>query len=260
MANLSKSIALLFSALLYLLATSSFAQVSTEQNYTADLRRQLPAQDFVELTAQQQTFISLQKDSMTSFSKGTAILVPDASQHPAEPKQLDMLRQELTLYGWATLALMPPPLPPALTTETLAEYENTLLERLSAAQQHAQQHAGAIIVIAQGSSGAVLNKLFTNAKLPEPAAFVMLSAFLPDTTLNQQIAEAVALQQVPTLDISYRQDPTPVLSQLSKRRQLANKHLKAFYRQRVLAGSAYHVESQHWLLQEINGWLISIGL
>lgn len=260
MANLLKSSALLCSALCYLFAIASYAQVSTEQNYTADLRRQLPAADFVELTAQQHSFVSLQKDSMTSFTKGTAILVPDASQHPAEPKQLDMLRQELPLLGWATLAIMPPALPSSLTADSLPDYENVLAERLNTALQHAQQNAGTIIVIAQGTSGAMLNTLLVNAKLPEPAALVMLSAFLPDTTLNQQFAEMVALQQVPTLDISNRQDPIQVLSQLPKRRQFANKHLKAFYRQRLLAGSAYHAENQHWLLQEINGWLLSIGL
>ena len=92
------------------------ASTSVEQNASADLLRQLPADEILQLTAQQQEFMLLQRENMTSYTKGTVILLPDASEHPASPKYINLLRQQLTDYGWYTLALMPPSLPVVITS------------------------------------------------------------------------------------------------------------------------------------------------
>jgi hypothetical protein len=234
--------------------------LSTEQNDTADLLRQLPADEILQLSAQQTEFLLLQRESMTSYTKGTALLLPDASEHAASPKHIDVLRQQLTDYGWHTLALMPPPLPADLSTDNLTDYQNAVLERVKAAQQQAQLQPGVTIIIAQGSSAAILNQLYASNQLTEPAAFVMLGAYLPNNELNRQLAKALATHQVPTLDISHQQDNRLVTSQLRLRRQLANKHLKAVYRQRMITGSGYQADTQQWVLHEIYGWLSSVGL
>ncbi|WP_417705826.1 DUF3530 family protein [Rheinheimera aquimaris] len=249
---------ILFTILLW--AVTVNASTSVEQNANADLLRQLPADEILQLTAQQQEFMLLQRENMTSYTKGTVILLPDASEHPASPKYINLLRQQLTDYGWYTLALMPPSLPVELTTDTLQAYQQSLRERLTAAQQQAEQHSGVTIVIAQGSSAALLNQLFANAQLTEPAAFIMLGAYLPERALNQDFAKALATHQVPTLDISTGQDNRMVLGQLRYRKQLANKHLKAVYRQRLINGSGYNTDTQQWVFQEIYGWLSSVGL
>jgi len=234
--------------------------LSSEQNFSADLQRKLPAEEILQLSAQQQNFMLLQRENMTSYTKGTAILLPDASEHPASPKYIDTLRQQLTDYGWHTLALMPPSLPIDLTEANLADYQQALLERLKAAQQQAQLNPGVTIVIAQGSSAAIINQLYASAQLAEPAAFIMLGAYLPNAALNREIAKAIATQQVPTLDISNENDSRLVTNQLRQRRQLTDKYLKAIYRQRLVGGSGYHSDSQQWVFNEIYGWLNSVGL
>jgi hypothetical protein len=253
----------LFAAVALLLSTVllfSPATLSTEQNDSADILRQLPADEILQLSAQQNNFLLLQRENMTSYTKGTALLLPDASEHAASPKHIDTLRQQLNDYGWNTLALMPPPLPPSLNSDNLADYQTVMLQRVQAAQQQAQQNPGVSIVIAQGSSAAVLNQLYASGQLTEPAAFIMLGAYLPNDELNRQVANALAKHQVPTLDISHAQDNRLVTSQLHLRRQLSNKHLKAVYRQRIITGSGYNAQTQQWVLHEIYGWLSSVGL
>jgi hypothetical protein len=235
--------------------------LSTEQAFVADLSRQIDADELVELPLQQQSFLALRREAMTSYTKGTAILLPDGSEHAASPKHIDTLRQQLNDYGWHTLALMPPPMPADITADdALAAYQQQLIERMNAAQELAQKNPGVTIIIAQGSSAAVLNQLYASKQLTEPAAFIMLGAYLADTTLNRQIAKALATQQVPTLDISHQQDNSQVLSQLRLRRQLVNKHMKPVYRQRSLSGSGYNNDVQQWVVHEIYGWLTSVGL
>jgi hypothetical protein len=252
--------AALLACLTLLAAQAVAAPYSTEQNAIADLTRQLPADEFLELTAQQQPFTLLQRENMTSYTKGTAILLPDASEHAASPKHIDLLRQQLTDYGWFTLSLMPPALPAELAADSLPDYQQILRERVNAAQQQAQQHSGVTIVIAQGSSAALLNQLYATEQLTEPAAFIMLGAYVSDNELNLACTQALAKHQIPTLDISHQQDNNMVISQLRLRRQLVNKHLKAVYRQRLLNGSGYNTDAQQWVFQEINGWLNSVGL
>lgn len=248
-------------AILGMAAGSYASQITPEQALTADLNRQLPAYEQTEQTVNGSTFLLLQRENMTSFTKGTAILVPDWSQHAASPKHIDHLRQQLNDYGWHTLAIMPPSYPEHLLSEDiLQQYQLSLKARMEAAQRTAEQQSGVSIVIAQGSSAAVLNRLYAGKQLQEPAAFIMLGAYLPDQELNRQLAKAVASHQIPTLDINHQYDNPYVSSQLKLRQQLAKKQLKAIYRQRQIVGSGYHYDEQEWVLQEIYGWLTSVGL
>ncbi|MGP9799732.1 DUF3530 family protein [Rheinheimera sp. NSM] len=252
---------LLFHSLLLASFHSTAVSLSAEQAFVADLTRQITADELVELPLQQQSFLLLRREAMTSYTKGTAILLPDGSEHAASPKHIDTLRQQLNDYGWHTLALMPPTMPADIVADdVLADYQQQLVARLNAAQQLAQQTPGVTIIIAQGSSAALLNQLYASQQLTEPAAFIMLGAYLTDTALNRQIAKALATHQVPTLDISHQQDNNQVLSQLRLRRQLVNKHMKPVYRQRHLSGSGYNSDVQQWVVQEIYGWLTSVGL
>ncbi|GAB58880.1 DUF3530 family protein [Rheinheimera nanhaiensis] len=234
--------------------------MAIEQNHLTDLQRQLPAEELLQLSAQQENFLVLQRDTLTSYTKGTAILIPDSSEHPASPKHIDHLRQQLPLHGWHTLALIPPQLNTPLVDQNQTDYHQQMLSRLQAVQQQALKQPGSIIIIAQGNSAAVVNRLLADGQLAEPVAFVMLGAYLSDPQLNRRIADALAQQQVATLELAHQFDNPRVAQQLLRRQQLANKALKAVYRQRQLSGSAYHADVQVWVLKEIVGWLGSMGL
>ena len=256
-------LSLLFASSVFCLTTATgFAlQMTPEQALTADLNRQMPQYEQHQLTVDGQPFLLLTRDRMTSYSKGTAILVPDWSEHAASPKHIDNLRQKLTDYGWNTLAIMPPAAEfNAQDAQTLQQYSNALQARMQATLQLAQQNAGVVIVIAQGASAAALNSLYAAEQLPQPAALIILGAYLPEPALNRAFADALASHQVPTLDISHQQDNRHVIQQLKLRRQLVDKQLKAVYRQRLLTGSGYNNELQQWVFQEIYGWLSSVGL
>lgn len=233
---------------------------SREQNNTADLSRQLP-EDEIRMLQSTEPFLVLQRSSLTAITKGTVILVPDGHEHAASAKHIDNLRQYLNEYGWNTLAVMPPAAESvALTAESLQQYQTALQQRLSAAVQLAAEQAGAVVIIAQGNSGAALSYLYAAGQLTEPDALVLLGVYLADPKLNRELAKAIATYQVPTLDISHQQDNRFVVAELKLRRQLANKLFKPVYRQRLLAGSGYDNHTQQWVLQEIYGWLTSVGL
>ncbi|MBZ9612257.1 DUF3530 family protein [Rheinheimera maricola] len=236
-------------------------QMTTEQTLTSDLNHRIPQEEQRELTVDGQPFLLLRRDRMTSFNKGTAILVPDWAEHAASPKHIDNLRQKLADFGWNTFALMPPATEfSQADAQTLEQYGSALKARMQATLQLAQQNSGVVIVIAQGASAATLNALYAAEQLPEPAALIILGAYLPEPALNREFANALASHQVPTLDISHPQDNRHVTQQLKLRRQLVEKQLKAVYRQRLIVGSGYNSEIQQWVFQEIYGWLISVGL
>lgn len=246
--------------LLYFTVPTMSQENSVEQNNTADLSRQILPEE-VKMLGTQSPFLVLQRESMTPSTKGTVLLIPDATGHAASAKHIDALRQQLNDYGWNTLAVMPPDIPETLNTDDAVQrYQTALQQRMSQVQQQAMQDAGSIVVIAQGSSAAVLNRLYVASALPEPAALILLGAYLPEDQQNRALARAIASHPIPTLDINHVQDNRFVRSQLQLRQKLANKLLKPVYRQRLITGSGYNTDVQQWVLQEIYGWLTSVGL
>lgn len=232
-----------------------------EMLFNADLKRQLPQYEIIELPIPGASFLALYRENMTSYTKGTAIIVPDFSEHAASPRHLDLLRQQLNDYGWHTLSIM---LPAdnginIETSENMALYQQRLKNRMQAAQDNANQHPGASIVIAQGNSAALLSTLYAEKLLPEPAALILLGAYLPDKEQNRLLATSIASQPIPTLDLNHSDDNHFVRHQLTLRQQLVRKNMKAVYRQRSISGSGYQQETQLWVLKEITGWLNSIG-
>lgn len=251
------------SLIISLFCLSAYGSELSEREilFNADLKRQLPQYEIIELPVAGSSFLALYRENMTSYTKGTAIIVPDLSEHAASPKHLDLLRQQLNDYGWHTLSIM---LPAdnginAENTEVLQPYLQQLKSRMQAALDNANQHPGTSIVIAQGNSAALLSKLYAEKSLPKPAALILLGAYLPDKEQNRLLAAAITTQPIPTLDINHSDDNHFVHHQLRLRQQLAQKNMKAVYRQRMISGSGYQPETQQWVLKEITGWLSSIG-
>jgi hypothetical protein len=232
---------------------------SVESSHSLDLQRQLASSEFETLKAGDATFTTLYKPAMTAFTKGTVILLPDWSQHAASPRGIDMLRQQLVDYGWNTLAVMVPDPVPQPDAENLLTYQNELLLRLQAAMEKAQSKTGSVIVVAQGSSGAILNQLYQSSDVAKPDGLVLLSAYLAEPALNDAVSLALAKHKVPTLDIQQQNDNAFVLASSTLRLQLVRKHIKELYRQRILPGSMDDRHNQQWLFSEINGWLSYLG-
>lgn len=251
-------------SLLLLLTFSPFtvaqsSAASIESLYAADLQHQIEPTEIKPLQAGEQTFTVLEKTAMTAFTKGTVILVPDWSQHAASPRMINLLRQQLVDYGWNTMAMMVPDPLQETNAETLLSYQTELLARLQAVMKNAANNTGSIIVVAQGSSGALINQLYQSGQLTPPEGLILLSAYLPDKTLNQAVSLALAKHKVPTLDIQQQQDNTFVMASSQLRLQLVRKHIKEIYRQRLLPGSLDQPQNQQWAFNEVHGWLSYLG-
>lgn len=251
---------LLMLSLLALFQAAVAAAPTRQQLWQADLQRQLSETELTELATDNGSFTALQRQALTSYTKGTAILVPDWSEHAASPDQLDALRHNLNDFGWHTLSIMAPDAALYELTPAESDYQQQLAERIVAATRQAEQQTGNTIVIAKGNSAALLNQLYASEQLAAPAAFIMLGAFLSDHQLNRQFAGQIAEQRVPTLDIIHARDNRFANANLKLRRQLADRNLKTQYRQRQLTGTYYDADVHAWVLKEITGWLHSIGL
>ncbi|WNO62138.1 DUF3530 family protein [Rheinheimera sp. MMS21-TC3] len=224
----------------------------------ADFERQFPTEERVELSAES-AFMALFLPRVTGFQQGTVILIADANEHAASPKYINYLRKHLTELGWNTLSIMPPPIS-LFDTNSLNSYQQQLQQRTATAINYAKREPGAIVIISQGSSAAIINQLYAQQQLTTPAALIILGTYSPVPELNKQFAQAIASHAVPVLDISNSADNEWGLSQLKQRQQQVEKNFKAVYRQRLIAGSGYSESNQSWVLQEIYGWLVSIGL
>jgi len=244
------------------LQTSAIArELSTGQQLASgDIQHQLLAEEITELTTTSGSFLALYRRALTSYTKGTVILVPDWTEHAASPDHINLLRQQLNEYGWHTLAIMPPDIALADPSVAEADYRQQLTERLIASIAQTEPQSANLVVIAKGSSAALLNQLFAEDQLPAPAAFVMLGAYLADVKLNRELAGHIAAQSVATLDISHQRDNRFATANLMLRQQLTARNLKTQYRQRQLTGTFYDADTHAWVLKEITGWLQSIGL
>jgi hypothetical protein len=252
--------------------------------FKSDADRQFQADEIKPLLAGDSDFYALFRDDMTGRARGVALLVPDWSQNAASNRGIDSLRTVLPEYGWVTLSMAVPqsrervfvtqipkerPLQPAnLSAELLRTFDEDYMNayelqmklRMEALINEAQNYQGYFIVIAQGSSAAVLASLFAKEELMLPEAFIVLDAFVPDVSLNQAINQNIAMTSVPTLDIYQTSRSRWVEKHIKLRRMLAKKHFKISYRATELYGDiSYHNQNRR-LLKIIYGWLSRHGL
>lgn len=248
----------IFSLFFTITASTSVAFAATAAFITADLERSFPSAERIKLSADTD-FTALFLPRVTGFQQGTVILVADANEHAASPKYINYLRKNLTELGWNTLSIMPPAIS-LLDEDNFSTYQQQLKQRTAVAISYASREPGAIVIIGQGSSAAIINQLYAQQQLATTAALIILGSYIPDFELNKALAQAIASHAVPVLDISNSEDNEWVLSQLKQRQQQVAKNFKAIYRQRLITGSSYDEQNQSWVLQEIYGWLLSLGL
>lgn len=229
--------------------------VSTEEWHKSDLSWQLPADEVSELQAGDKSFLVLKRAAFTPKVKGTILFIPDWSQHAASPKNLNLLRKEFNDYGWDTLAIAVPDAPAEDNMEDLQNYKDQLQQRIEVAMDSAIIENTTVIVIAQGSSAALVSQLYADKKLKEPQSLILLEAYLPQAEQQHGLPLAIAKQQVPTLDLMQQQGNQQVAAQWKKRKQLAIQQQKLLYRQREISGFVAQAETQQRVFKEIYGWL-----
>lgn len=243
--------------LLFFLFITPFYGSSTELDATGDIQRQMAADEISMLKNAEQEFLTLELKAMTPFTKGTVILIPDWSQHAASPRAINHLRSTLVDYGWNTIAMMVAEPLATVDSESLLSYQTEFQGRLAEVLKRAATKPGNVIIVAQGSSGALINNMLQAEQLTAPQGLVLLSAYLQDPKLNQAVSLAISQHKVPTLDILHHDD-NPIVAASSKiRLQLTRKSMKELYRQRILLGDID--DEPDWLFKEVYGWLTYIG-
>lgn len=246
-------------ALVLMLLSSFFAQASEpvpiEDWHKADLSWQIPAEEITELLAGDKSFLALKRAAFTAEVKGTILFVPDWSQHASSPKYLNLLRKEFNDYGWDTLAIAVPDAPFNDDIPSLDKYKEQLQQRIEVAMTSAMADNTTVIVVAQGSSAALISQLYADKKLQEPQSLILLEAYLPQAEQQRSLPLAIAKQQVPTLDLMQQQGNQQVAAQWQLRKQLARQQQKLLYRQREISGLIAQAETQQRVFKEIYGWL-----
>jgi hypothetical protein len=240
-----------------LLSCASYASelTSMEDWHKSDLTWQLPAEEITELLAGDTSFLALKRAAFTAKAKGTILLIPDWSQHAASPNYLNLLRKEFNDYGWHTLAIAVPDAPFEPDNTALDGYKKQLQQRIEVAMSMALTENSTVIVVAQGSSAALISQLYADKKLQEPRSLILLEAYLPQPEQQRSLALAIAKQQIPTLDLMQQQGNQQVAAQWQLRKQLAKQQQKLLYRQREISGLIAQSETQQRVFKEIYGWL-----
>lgn len=245
-----------YATLLLLLISLPLSQLHAhEQQTITDLQRQLPEWEFTQIGTQQDTFTILHRPAMTAFEKGALLLIPDASLHPATPRQLNFLRQAFNDVGWHTIAFMPPPSP--INGQSSSE---ALQQRLNLLLSDSDMPSGHLVILAQGSSANLLTQFDWVAMSRQTDALILLSSYETDPAINRELAQRVGALPIPTLDIAHQQDHLHIQQTLAQRQQWSRKSANLLYRQRLLNGHAEHEASQQLMYKEVYGWLSYLGL
>lgn len=228
---------------------------ANEHQVMDDLQRQLPGWEFQQVGHEPETFTVLHRPAMTSFAKGTLVLIPDTTLHPATPRQINFLRLIFNDLGWHTIALMPP----TMVTPDRDEHE-ILQQRLNQLFNNDAMPAGHLVLLAQGTSANLLTNLDWAALARSADALVLLSSYAADPVTNRALAKRIGSLTIPTLDIAHTHDHLHIEKFFQERQQWNRKNANLLYRQRLLTGYAELETTQHAMVKELYGWLSYLGL
>ena len=219
-------------------------------------------------------------DYNSAQHKGVAILVPDWGMSPTTPKQINHLRTRLTRIGFDTLALLPPePQLPVTKTQAAnnqapkseqqtkgnkkeqnalqssSNYKTHLLKQLKQIEQETLSIPGFKLILAQGTNSAWLAELYLKKELTAPDAMILLDAYYPEPSINQQMAQTLSELRFPLLDIKSSQANQWQKKAMQQRENVMQKQVKLDYRQQELVFDL----NEDKLYKSIYGWLSSLG-
>lgn len=216
--------------------------------------------------------VTLLEINKTSLAKGVLILLPDWQKNATGSKAINFLRQQLPKQGWTTITIQPPAKPsnyPSHAIErekriennkkALVDYQDDLTLLLKQIHQQAKEYPGVIIVISEGSNGALLTNIYQQEVTELPTALILLSSFLPTIEDNKTVAFNITQLPIPVLDLTLFRDNINVKSAAQLRADAVKQEMKAYYRQKQLHNITPSSYPKALLIKEINGWLASLG-
>lgn len=142
----------------------------------------------------------------------------------------------------------------------LEAIQSNFEQRLTAGFKLAEEYPGFYLIICQGKSCNWVTELVLAEKIQTPDAMVMLSAHMPQDSLNDNFSEQVSKTEFPVLDLYQTFDNAWVETSIKMRRMYARKNYKTDYRQRKLHSSYDYQGQQRRTIKEIYGFLTAVGM
>lgn len=250
-------------ALLLLLLPGLTAAAPTQSSWLqADLQHYLPEWELHLIGEASDRVLVIHREAMTPYQQGTLVLLPDPSQHPVSPRQINFLRHAMNQHGWSTVAVLPNYPAFANTAADIDDDETLALfqQQLQLVLSHQAWQAGHLVILAQGQSGYLLSQLDWAQQPRQPEALVFLSSYHQDPASNRELAQRISRQTIPVLDLAHHRDYLHISSTFELRRQWSQRHANLLYRQRLITGHAELETTQQVMYKEVYGWLSYLGL
>lgn len=246
--------------------------ISFLQQQQEDIKHYLEPDIIKPMLVGMKEHVALIEVNKTGIAKGVMILLPDWQKNATGSNALNFLRQQLPQLGWTTITIQPPAKPdnyPSNANErdkriennqkALTDYQDDLGLLLKQIDEKAKEYPGVIVVISEGSNGALLNNIYQKQIVAMPAALILLSSFLPTPEDNKTVASSITQLSIPVLDLILYRDNRHVKPAAQLRSDAVKQEMKPYYRQKQLHNITPSYYPNDSLLKEINGWLASIG-
>lgn len=246
--------------------------ISFLQQQQEDIKHYLEPDIIKPMLVGMKEHVTLVEVNKTGIAKGVMILLPDWQQNATGSNALNFLRLELPQQGWTTITIQPPAKPenyPSHANErdkrieenqkALTDYQDDLGLLLKQIDEKAKEYPGVIVVISEGSNGAVLTNIYQKQLVAMPTALILLSSFLPTTEDNKTVASSITQLSIPVLDLTLYRDNRYVNPAAQLRSDAVKQEMKPYYRQKQLHNITPSYYPNDLLIKEINGWLASIG-
>ncbi|ASP46396.1 DUF3530 family protein [Cognaticolwellia beringensis] len=246
--------------------------VNSFEQQQQDIKHYLSQEKISSIVVDSENYLTAVNAHTTAINKGTLLLIPDWQQSIATPNALNQLRKNMPQHGWTTITLHPPSKPENYPSqalmvqerstediETLTSYGKKLADIMLALIEKAKSYPGVIIVVAEGNHSAVLLDIYQQALVGAPAAFVMLSSYMPTIPASDKIAQQLAATDYPILDLYLKRDHRLVIANANIRKNAAKRALKVYYRQKQLSNQVTGYYPKNTLTTEIISWLSTIG-
>lgn len=186
--------------------------VTRALNLQAHYQNGVQAGRVIELTTNQERFISLWREQETSAPQGAVLLLHDAGHTPDWPFLLKQTRQFLPAIGWSTLAIdLPTPPQDAIghlplngqaqaPLGTSLDADERIMARIAAGVQHLNREGYFNVALVGYGDGAYWSTRYLAERLTEDEE-ESYALILIDASQTPKLADLLGSLSVPTLDL-----------------------------------------------------------